>query len=80
MQNTELIGLNEGDRNVNYIVDFVDAKNVSLCRRLTELGFIKGAELKIIQFSALKKTLLVEIEGYTLSLRANIASIIKVKK
>lgn len=80
MQKTSVIGLNEGERNVEYIVDFVDCKNIPVSRRLTELGFVQEARLKIIQFSALKKTLLVEIEGYTLSLRSNIAAIIKVKK
>lgn len=80
MQNIQTISLNKCDRNIFYVIEFVECKNIPISRRLIELGFVKGAELKIIQFSALKKTLLVEISGYILSLRANVASFIKVKK
>jgi Fe2+ transport system protein FeoA len=80
MQNVQTINLNEGDKNVFYVIEFIDCKNIPVSRRLTELGFVKGAKLKIIQFSALKKTVLVQVGEYVLSLRASVAEFIKVKK
>lgn len=77
MQN---LSLNQCDKNINYFVDMIECKHIPIARRLTELGFVKDAKLKVIQFSALKKTLLIEIDGYVLSLRANVAELIKVKR
>ena len=74
------IPLNKCFKNITYKVDYVDTTNISISRRLTELGFIEGASIKIIQFSVLKKTLLIEIEGYVLSLRSSIGEMIKVKQ
>ena len=48
--------------------------------RLLELGFIKGKKVKVITKSLLKKTLLIEISGYTLSLRKDIADLVVVKQ
>lgn len=76
MQN---ISLNKCKKNKRYIISYIEISNLSIARRLTELGFIEGTSVKIIQFSALKKTLLIEIEGYILSLRASVAEMIKVK-
>ncbi len=72
--------LNQGEKNILYIVCNIDCSNVAISRRLTELGFVVGSKLKILQFSALKKTLLLDIEGYILSLRASVAELVKVKE
>ncbi len=77
MKNTSL---NLCSRNIEYIIDYIDCNYPAVSRRLTELGFVSGASLKVIQFSALKKTLLIEIHGYVLSLRESTASIVKVRK
>lgn len=70
--------LNNCKKNVLYIVKNIECSYISIARRLTELGFVIGNKFKIIEFSALKKTLLIEIDGYILSLRASVASLIKV--
>ncbi len=46
----------------------------NLKRRLLELGFYIGVELKIVGVSFLKNVLLIELNGYLVSLRKNIAS------
>ena len=48
--------------------------------RLLEFGFIKGKKIKLLKKSLLKKTLLVELMGFILSLRADIAESVVVKR
>ncbi len=74
----ELISLCECDRNRKYIIEKIECESVGVARRLSELGFYKGAKIRVSCFSALKKTVLLEIEGYTVSLRSTIASCVKV--
>lgn len=64
------MNLNQCEKNIYYVVERIEGRYIPISRRLTELGFIYGASLKILQFSALKKTLLIEIDGYVLSMRA----------
>lgn len=71
--------LNNCKKNIFYVIEKIEGNYVPTVRRLSELGFIKGSKVKIIEFSALKKTLLVEIQGYILSLRASVAELIKVQ-
>lgn len=47
-------------------------KNIK--RRLLELGFITGQKIKLLQTSFLGDVLLLEINGYLISLRNNIAN------
>lgn len=70
--------LNNCDKNKEYEVLNIDCQQIAIARRLTELGFVENAKVRIIQFSALKKTLLIEIEGYVISLRASVAQYIRV--
>lgn len=76
----QIISLNQCEKNRQYLIDYIDTTNLAISRRLTELGFIEKTSLKIVQFSALRKTLLIEIEGYILSLRSSVAEMIKVRK
>ena len=72
--------LNLCKKNQEYIVSKINTSQPAIARRLSELGFYSGAVVKVVCFSALKKTLLVQLLGYTLSLRASVAQIVKVKK
>lgn len=72
------LSLNQCEKNITYRVDEVVCLHVPVSRRLSELGFVKDAQLKVIQYSALKRTLLIEIEGYVISLRASVAVLVKV--
>ncbi len=76
----ENLSLNLCEKNVEYIVEILNCERVGIARRLSELGFVKGVKLKVVQFSALKKTMLIEIEGCLLSLRATVAEIVKVSR
>jgi Fe2+ transport system protein FeoA len=72
--------LNECEKNICYIVDTINCQQIPIARRLSELGFVRGSKVKIIEFSALKKTLLTEIEGCVLSLRASVAALVIVNE
>ena len=72
--------LNLCKKNQEYVVSKINTSQTAVARRLSELGFYNGAVVKVVCFSALKKTLLVQLLGYTLSLRASVAEIVKVKK
>lgn len=72
------ISLCECEKNKEYVVEKVECESVGISRRLSELGFFRGAKVKVICFSALRKTILIAIEGYTLSLRASSAGCVKV--
>ena len=67
-------------KNQEYVVSKIDCTQTAVARRLSELGFYQGVNVKVVCFSALKKTLLVQLQGYTLSLRSSVAEIVKVKK
>ncbi len=53
---------------------------INMLRRLGDLGIVEGTEISVLKKSFLGKTLLVSLNGYTLSFRDNIAKIIEVKK
>ena len=72
--------LNLCKKNQEYVVSKINTSQPAIARRLSELGFYEGVKIKVVCFSALKKTLLVQLLGYTLSLRASVAQIVKVKK
>lgn len=48
-------------------------------RRLYDLGFIKGQKIRVVNKSLLKKAYMIEIRGYTLSLRDSIINAIFVE-
>ena len=48
--------------------------DIHIRRRLYELGFLEGEELKILSVSPLKNSFLVSIKGYCLALRKSILS------
>ena len=53
--------------------------NVRIKRRLLELGFTKGQSVRIIKKSLLGKTVLVQVRGYILSLRKELAELLEVE-
>lgn len=50
-----------------------------LRRRLYDLGFLAGQKIRVVNKSLLKKAYMIEIRGYTLSLRNTIVNAIKVE-
>lgn len=48
-------------------------------RRILELGFTNGQKVKVIRKSLLGKAYLVELRGFTLTIRKDIAQLINVK-
>ena len=49
-------------------------------RRMCELGFIAGQKVRLVRCSLLKRAFLVELRGYTLSLRKSIVEGLLVKE
>ena len=70
--------LSNAEKNKKYIISNIDLKNVSVARRLSELGFYIGAEIFVLSYSTLKKTFLVQILDYTLSLRKTVCDLVLV--
>ena len=56
--------------NIKSLSEYASEKIV---RRLFELGFTKGQSIKVVRKSLLGQTILIEIRGYTLSLRTTVA-------
>ena len=54
------------------VIEKIDS-NLKAKIRLLELGFVKGAFIKLLQISSLKKTYLVLIEGSVFALRESVA-------
>lgn len=64
--------------NVEFTINSISNKSFALKRRLLELGFIPNRKVKVIKKSLIKETILVEIEGYLLSLRCSVARMVVV--
>lgn len=62
------------------ILGFDIGLNDKIKRRLLELGFLKNTQVTLNQKSFLSEVLLLELNGYTISLRSDIAKHIKVDK
>ena len=62
------------------VVKIHEDLGLNMLRRLGDLGIVKGTEISVLKKSFLGKTLLISLNGYTLSFRDNIAKIIEVKK
>ena len=52
----------------------------NMLRRLGDLGIVEGTNITVLKKSFLGKTLLVSLNGYTLSFRDSIAEIIEVEQ
>lgn len=63
-----------------YTISDIKGLSLSITRRLYELGLLSGQKLKFARRSLLGRAFLIEIRGYTLSLRSNIASSIFVER
>lgn len=60
------------------ISDFSPSLSLNVKRRLFDLGFVKGAKIKVLRKSLLGRAFLVEIRGYCLTIKKDIASCIMV--
>lgn len=60
------------------ISDFSPSLNLNVKRRLFDLGFVKGTKIKVLRKSLLGRAFLVEIRGYCLTIKRDIASSIMV--
>lgn len=58
---------------------FVEGASIKIKRRILELGFTRGQKIKIVRKSLLGKAFLVELRGFTLTIRKDIAGIILVE-
>lgn len=57
----------------------IETEQISIKRRLLELGFLPDRCVKVSRKSLSKKTILVEIQGYLLALRCDVAKSIFVE-
>lgn len=69
--------LNQMNKNQSGIICSVEG-DVYLKRRLLELGFVNGTEVKVLRVSPLKQTFLVTLRNYTIALRSNSLSLVSV--
>ena len=66
--------------NKTYIIEKIsELTSLKIKRRLLELGFTKGQKIKLLRKSLLGKAYLIEIRGYTLTLKKQIATFIEIK-
>ena len=73
--------LNEiNKKEVVKLIGFSQDISLKIKRRLLELGFVKNTTITLSQKSFLNEVLLVELNGYCLSLRSDIAKCIVVEK
>ncbi len=71
--------LNLAKKNQKYrIVGYVGQLD-GVSRRLLELGFTEGEQVKVISTSLQKKVFLIEIRGYILSVQTSLLQRIEVK-
>ncbi|MBE7082426.1 MAG: ferrous iron transport protein A [Clostridiales bacterium] len=68
------LGLNKSAK----IVGYDKLSNIKTKRRLLELGFIIGATVAVSNVSIMQKVMLVQLNGYMVSLRTDIAKTIQV--
>ena len=69
--------LTELTKNQKGLVCSVDG-DVFLKRRLLELGFVNGTEVKILHISPLKNTFLVSLRDYTLAIKHQTLQLVSV--
>lgn len=60
-----------------FVVQGIDKSSpVKIKRRVLELGFTKGQKVRVVRKSLLGETYLVELRGYILTIRKDIAKLI----
>ena len=69
--------LNELNKNQSGIICGIQG-DVFIKRRLLELGFVNGAEVKVLSVSPLKNTYLLSLQDYVLALRKNSLELVSV--
>lgn len=69
-----MINLSNAKRNKSYVISgYEDSLSIKILRRLCDLGLTVGQTVKVSSRSLLKKALLIEVRGYLLSLKSDIA-------
>ena len=63
----------------SYTIEGIATSLEKIKRRLLELGLTKGQKVVVVRKSLLGKVFLIEIRGYTLSLRKSVAKVVIVK-
>lgn len=66
-------------RKLYEVVELNKVAPLKIRRRLCDLGLTSGQKVKLVRKSLLGKVLLIEVRGYTLSVRADIAEAVIVK-
>lgn len=61
------------------LLKFASGLDAKLKRRLLELGFFCGTKVTVCQISFLKEVLLLQLNGYLVSLRSDIAKYVLVE-
>lgn len=62
-----------------YQIEGISTASEKIKRRLLELGLTKGQKVVVVRKSLLGKVFLIEIRGYTLSLRKSVAKVVIIK-
>ncbi len=73
----KVVCLSDLKENTASKVEFVKGP-IKIKKRLSDLGFTKGASVKIINASSNRGSYLIELKGYLLALRNNAASLVSV--
>lgn len=63
----------------NYVIEGISTSSTKNKRRLLELGFTIGQKIKPVRKSLVGKVFLIEIRGYTLSIKRTVAEAVIVK-
>ena len=73
--------LEKAKRGIYYnLVGISDIAPLKLRRRLLELGLTAGQKVRIVRKSLLGKAYLLEVRGYTLSMRKNLVAFLMVAR
>ena len=73
-----MISLTQGKIGKVYVIHSVENLPFKIKRRIYELGLLPNQKIKVVRVSLLKKAYLIEVGGYCLTLRKDIATAIKV--
>ena len=68
-----MLNLTQAKKNKSYVVAGFQNVPLKILRRLCDLGLTKGQSVCVVSKSLLKKALLIEVRGYLLSLKSDIA-------
>ena len=62
-----------------YTIQQISIQNKNIKRRFLELGILPNKKIKVVKKSALKKVLLIELDGLKLAIRSAFANDISVR-